>query len=34
MTPRHVTDIIQTTHLEMIWNGTITQVNHLRVTQP
>jgi len=34
MTPRHVTDIIQTTHLEMIWSGAITQVNHLRVTQP
>lgn len=34
MTPRHVTDIIQTTHLEMIWNGAITQVNHLTFTQP
>ena len=30
MTPHNVTDIIQTSHLEMIWNGTITQVNHLR----
>lgn len=30
MTPIGVTDIIQTTHLEMIWNGTITQVSHLR----
>lgn len=34
MTPRHVTDVIQTTHLEMIWNDAITQVNHLRCTQP
>lgn len=30
MTPSCVADIIQTTHLEMIWNGAITQVNHLR----
>lgn len=30
MTPRCVSDIIQTTHLEMIWNGAIAQVNYLR----
>ncbi|TVP49382.1 MAG: RES domain-containing protein [Halomonas sp.] len=30
MTPRSVAEIVQTTHLEMIWNGAITQVNHLR----
>jgi hypothetical protein len=30
MTPRRVVDVIQTSHLEMIWNGNITQVNHLR----
>ncbi len=29
MTPLNVRDIIQTTHLEMIWNGSITQVNRL-----
>ncbi|WP_249976689.1 RES family NAD+ phosphorylase [Vreelandella olivaria] len=29
MTPQHVKDVIQTTHLEMIWNGRITQVNRL-----
>lgn len=33
MTPRSVADIIQTTHLEMIWNGSITQVNHLRFSR-
>lgn len=30
MTPISVADIIQTNHVEMIWNGSITQVNHLR----
>jgi|TARA_R110000851_G_scaffold45970_3_gene112237 hypothetical protein len=30
MTPSCVADIIQTTYLEMIWNGAITQVNQLR----
>lgn len=30
MMPSSVTDVIQTNHLEMIWNGAITQVNHLR----
>lgn len=30
MTPQSVTDIVQTSHLEMIWNGAITQINHLR----
>ena len=30
MTPSCVADIIQTTYLEMIWNGAITQVNRLR----
>lgn len=30
MTPRSVTDVVQTAHLEMIWNGAITQVNQLR----
>lgn len=29
MTPRHVKQVIQTTHLEMIWNGSIAQVNRL-----
>ncbi|MBZ5486866.1 RES family NAD+ phosphorylase [Halomonas aquamarina] len=29
MTPIHVRDIVQTTHLEMIWNGRVTQVNRL-----
>ena len=29
MTPRQVIDIVQTTHLEMIWNGAIAQVNRL-----
>ena len=33
MTPSNVADVIQTTHLEMIWNGTITQVNHLRFSR-
>ena len=33
MTPSSVADVIQTTHLEMIWNGAITQVNHLRFSQ-
>lgn len=33
MTPINVADIIQTTHLEMIWNGAITQVNHLRFSR-
>lgn len=33
MTPSSVADIIQTTHLEMIWNGAITQVNHLRFSR-
>nr|WP_276322325.1 RES family NAD+ phosphorylase [Halomonas neptunia] len=33
MTPTNVADIIQTTHLEMIWNGAITQVNHLRFSR-
>lgn len=33
MTPRSVADVIQTTHLEMIWNGAITQVNHLRFSR-
>lgn len=33
MTPSNVADIIQTTHLEMIWNGAITQVNHLRFSR-
>lgn len=33
MTPSSVADVIQTTHLEMIWNGTITQVNHLRFSR-
>ncbi|PCF97436.1 hypothetical protein CPA45_01495 [Vreelandella nigrificans] len=32
-TPSGVADIIQTTHLEMIWNGAITQVNHLRFSR-
>ncbi|MDR5885407.1 RES family NAD+ phosphorylase [Vreelandella janggokensis] len=29
MTPRRVKQMIQTTHLEMIWNGDIAQVNRL-----
>jgi hypothetical protein len=29
MTPQFVKDIVQTTHIEMIWNGRITQVNRL-----
>lgn len=29
MTPKQVLDIVQTTHLEMIWNGSVTQVNRL-----
>ncbi|SBR49115.1 RES domain-containing protein [Halomonas sp. HL-93] len=29
MTPQYVRDVIQTTHLEMIWNGSIAQVNRL-----
>nr|WP_298412222.1 RES family NAD+ phosphorylase [uncultured Halomonas sp.] len=29
MTPRCVTSIIQTAHLEMIWNGSITDINWL-----
>ncbi|MGO2008861.1 MAG: RES family NAD+ phosphorylase, partial [Vreelandella alkaliphila] len=29
MTPQFVQDIIQTTHIEMIWNGRIAQVNRL-----
>lgn len=29
MTPQFVLDIIQTTHIEMIWNGRIAQVNRL-----
>ncbi|MCS2610684.1 RES family NAD+ phosphorylase [Halomonas dongshanensis] len=29
MTPRHVTEAVQTAHLEMIWNGDVTQVNRL-----
>jgi len=33
MTPSNVADIIQTTHLEMIWNGAITQVSHLRFSR-
>lgn len=33
ITPINVADIIQTTHLEMIWNGAITQVNHLRFSR-
>ncbi|MGP9768689.1 RES family NAD+ phosphorylase [Halomonas sp. AOP13-D3-9] len=33
MTPTNVADIIQTTHLEMIWNGAISQVNHLRFSR-
>lgn len=28
-TPRHVGGIVQTSHLEMIWNGAITEVNQL-----
>lgn len=29
MTPRHVKQVIQTTHFEMIWNGAIAQINRL-----
>lgn len=29
LTPRYASEIIQTVHLEMIWNGRITQVNKL-----
>ncbi|WP_447556370.1 RES family NAD+ phosphorylase [Vreelandella sp. EE22] len=29
MTPRFVEDMVQTTHIEMVWNGGITQVNRL-----
>ncbi|WP_447895997.1 RES family NAD+ phosphorylase [Vreelandella sp. GE22] len=29
MTPRHVKGVVQTTHIEMVWNGRLTQVNRL-----
>lgn len=29
LTPRHVASIVQTTHLEMIWNSGLTEVNQL-----
>ncbi|MGP9635000.1 RES family NAD+ phosphorylase [Halomonas sp. AOP43-A1-21] len=33
MTPRQVSDVVQTTHLEMIWNGSVAQVNQLSAYQ-
>lgn len=34
MTPRHVQDVVQTTHIEMVWNQGLTQVNRLSNLTP
>ncbi|MFG6666455.1 RES family NAD+ phosphorylase [Halomonas sp. HNIBRBA4712] len=34
MTPRHVEEIVQTTHIEMVWNEGLTQINRLSALGP